>query len=72
MILSRVASETPGRPLTARDTAAGVTPARRAMSAIVTRLPRPLPEGRLDVLLDMAHLLRRRVHDHPVTLTKAL
>ena len=43
-IRSRVASETPGRPLTARETAAEVTPARRAMSALA---PVPTAEGRV-------------------------
>ncbi|GAA2403545.1 hypothetical protein GCM10010420_33500 [Streptomyces glaucosporus] len=35
--LARVASDTPGRPLSAKDTALLVTPARRAMSTIVGR-----------------------------------
>jgi hypothetical protein len=34
-----VSSLTPGRPLRAKDTAPGETPAIRAMSAIVTRFP---------------------------------
>lgn len=36
---SRVASETPGRPFSAKDTALIETPARAAMSAIVVRRP---------------------------------
>ena len=40
---SRVAAETPGWPLSANDTAALVTPARRAMSAMVGRFTRCLP-----------------------------
>ena len=42
-IRSRVAADTPGWPLSANDTAALVTPARRAMSAMVGRFTRCLP-----------------------------
>ena len=44
-IRCRVAADTPGCPFSAKDTAALVTPARRAMSAMVGRFTRFLPAG---------------------------